>query len=1563
MIKKNLLKNICVSFLCVCMICTMVGMPQGKYSSKAAKRHEVTWNDGTYDGEGSGYNPSKKIKLSVTISKGKIAKIDVISHGETPSYWNMAKVLLEKIINQQSCEVDSVSGATMSSNGIKEAVQKALEQASSDPNSPFSQGDGTQQKPYVIKDAQKLALFAKSVDEGTEYEGKFIVLKNDIDLSEIDNWNPIGEEKTSEGKIFKGSFDGQGFTIKGMHIRGKYKDSANIGLFSGLAPTAKVRNLKLRGVKIKVKGNSGINAGAIAGEMSSSLNKDVAIIDTSSAKGSISVNSSGNKEVTAGGLVGKLGRNNVMANAWTDMDVTAISQGGNASAISGGIAAVSGVQSVLTNVSSFGDIYASAPLSNHQGGEAGGVVGELSGKLWNSYATGAITVVSGNIPHRWIGALAGKTTVEGMVQDGHDDYSYPPQGEFRKGNYFMKEADLSFESQGTQTVINPPEASGKTTASSPAFDPKFKGEKISKKDLGTPEFIDMLDDNLSDVNKLKKAYGVKGITLKQWSLEEGRAIPAGDEWSPSNEPEEEIFDSGKGTKKNPYVIKTKEQLKAFAASVTKGISYFKRHIVLGRDIDISGSNWEPIGVDKNMFNGHFDGKNHSIQGMTMGTKEEPIKVSAKDKNNVKGLFCILGARSTVKNLKLNNVDINVDSSNGGALIGGVAGATSRNPGEEYKGAVIDGCEVKGKINGSSTNRNLFEGALVGYFNNGAIINCVSDAEIDGTNNSAWNEVGGIAGMNNGGMIANSYSKSNIKMTTGDNNEGYSAGGQIAGFQGGVIVNCYSSGNINVKHDSDYVGMLAGWARGYCKSYNCKYSKNAIIKMADKNMNPIKEIGTQSPLFADEQGLYYIGGLADKLGAFSENTTLVKELNSEFEAFPIEITKYGISEKSLCKWEYENTGAKHVTLSSEKVEAKYKRPDCENIPQVTQTMRDGVWYGRDGEKKSIVKITVEKGKIHKIDIKQGEPYGSAFEEAVKKAEEKAVYGDSSSYEPADGQKFAGGSGTEKNPYKIANEKQLRYLAESINEDVNWEGKYFVQTSDIKLSGKDWLPIGWGIIAKIKGKVKEYCAYPFKGNYDGKNFRITGLKMGKKSKPLDSPQNTYTAGLFGYVEGDENTNNTPQSSETRYVNLKNIHVVDADINIASTYDGYVGGIAGMAEKGIKAENCTVTGNINVKGDKEDIYVGGLFGESLRGVIKNSWTNVNIKARGGESDVTVGGLNGMDNRVTTVNCCAVGNVEAESDKGRPFAGGLSGNFAGIRYNCYAAGTVIAPKDDKYVGAVNGNLSGIGGESFVYYNKDLGLKANGNSAGAQNQCGEIGKTAKELKSKAFADLLNQNRKNAKTELEKIHEIVKDINHHGHGLYYSGNGSDLEPWEVIKGVVILKNAALWGDIIVAGSSPVDIKKCKIQGVKNKIYTGKNITQKIRVKYGSENATFKLTYGDRKNIGKRYVKIQGTGKYKGSVKKYYKILPQKVKIKKLVPGKRKAKIRWKPAGGGVSYQIAYKRKNGTFRYIAVDKKFVSKTIKRLKSKRIYIFKMRAFKKVSGKVYRGSWSKSMKAKIK
>ena len=46
-------------------------------------------------------------------------------------------------------------------------------------------------------------------------------------------------------------------------------------------------------------------------------------------------------------------------------------------------------------------------------------------------------------------------------------------------------------------------------------------------------------------------------------------------------------------------------------------------------------------------------------------------------------------------------------------------------------------------------------------------------------------------------------------------------------------------------------------------------------------------------------------------------------------------------------------------------------------------------------------------------------------------------------------FDGGDGTSENPYLIANEEQLRYIAEAINEDETWENKFFKQIADITL----------------------------------------------------------------------------------------------------------------------------------------------------------------------------------------------------------------------------------------------------------------------------------------------------------------------------------------------------------------------------------------------------------------------------------------------------------------------------------------------------------------------------------
>lgn len=86
------------------------------------------WADGTYTGSAEGFGGS--IEVSVTIDSGKISAIDILSaEGEDEAYLSMGKDIVSTILEQQSTEVDTVSGATYSSTGIKNAVAKALEEA------------------------------------------------------------------------------------------------------------------------------------------------------------------------------------------------------------------------------------------------------------------------------------------------------------------------------------------------------------------------------------------------------------------------------------------------------------------------------------------------------------------------------------------------------------------------------------------------------------------------------------------------------------------------------------------------------------------------------------------------------------------------------------------------------------------------------------------------------------------------------------------------------------------------------------------------------------------------------------------------------------------------------------------------------------------------------------------------------------------------------------------------------------------------------------------------------------------------------------------------------------------------------------------------------------------------------------------------------------------------------------------------------------------------------------------------------------------------------------------
>ena len=121
----------------------------------------------------------------------------------------------------------------------------------------FEDGSGTEADPYEISKASQLAFLARSVNEGTSYSGKYLVLANDIDLNNIE-WTPIGNGIHS----FMGNFDGNGHTIKNLKISqsihytyeyptGRKAPYCDIGLFATVQD-ATIQNMVIDGATITI---------------------------------------------------------------------------------------------------------------------------------------------------------------------------------------------------------------------------------------------------------------------------------------------------------------------------------------------------------------------------------------------------------------------------------------------------------------------------------------------------------------------------------------------------------------------------------------------------------------------------------------------------------------------------------------------------------------------------------------------------------------------------------------------------------------------------------------------------------------------------------------------------------------------------------------------------------------------------------------------------------------------------------------------------------------------------------------------------------------------------------------------------------------------------------------------------------------------------------------------------------------------------------------------------------------------------------------------------------------
>lgn len=106
-------------FLRVCFVISILSIIFSFYAYG-----DQVYSDGVYEGEYS------FVKVKVTVSGGKMTDIDMIYHGGGGSrYEEMVQPLTDKMIEQETTRIDSVTGATVSSNNLSKAVEDALQKA------------------------------------------------------------------------------------------------------------------------------------------------------------------------------------------------------------------------------------------------------------------------------------------------------------------------------------------------------------------------------------------------------------------------------------------------------------------------------------------------------------------------------------------------------------------------------------------------------------------------------------------------------------------------------------------------------------------------------------------------------------------------------------------------------------------------------------------------------------------------------------------------------------------------------------------------------------------------------------------------------------------------------------------------------------------------------------------------------------------------------------------------------------------------------------------------------------------------------------------------------------------------------------------------------------------------------------------------------------------------------------------------------------------------------------------------------------------------------------------
>ena len=219
-----------------------------------------------------------------------------------------------------------------------------------------------------------------------------------------------------------------------------------------------------------------------------------------------------------------------------------------------------------------------------------------------------------------------------------------------------------------------------------------------------------------------------------------------------------------------YHFTTAEQLAGLAQLVndkTASVSFEGKTIYLDNDLDLSGSQWTPIGDGSNhrrFFAGTFNGQHHKIMNLNHHyTGDEVVR---------NGLFGVVSDGGTLKNLLVIDADI---ASNDGSLLAGIladwvnggtvencytSGKIENNVGDKMVGGLIGQCTWSTQVKGCASDATVIStesdedhvdtvGGLIGQWENSADSSSITDCWFGGSVscNNIYSAVGGILGAN------------------------------------------------------------------------------------------------------------------------------------------------------------------------------------------------------------------------------------------------------------------------------------------------------------------------------------------------------------------------------------------------------------------------------------------------------------------------------------------------------------------------------------------------------------------------------------------------------------------------------------------------------------------------------------------------------------------------------------------------------------------------------------------------------------------------------------------------